>query len=208
VTAIDDIAAQRVLPVLRSASAEEAIATARACARAGMRVIELTLSTPDVAAATRVLAREGLTVGVGTLTDVTQVREAATAGASFVVSFAALTELIAAAAEYGLLAIPGAMTPTEVLHCLRAGAEVVKLFPARELSPSYLRDLRAVTPDLRAIVTGGIGPEDPRVAEWLAEGALAVGIGSALGSASVERDAEVERRARAALAQSSPTAGI
>ena len=193
------IQAQRVLPVIRSADADDAEATGRACARAGMNVVELTYSTPDVAIAVRRLASDGITVGLGTITEVEQVHQASAAGAGFAVSFANVPGLIEAAGEHGLTAIPGATTPTEVWSCLHAGAEVVKLFPARLLAPSYLGDLRALFPELRAIVTGGIGTTKAEVSPWLVAGALAVGIGSALGSASADGDAEVERRARAAV---------
>jgi 2-dehydro-3-deoxyphosphogluconate aldolase/(4S)-4-hydroxy-2-oxoglutarate aldolase len=199
---LERIAAQRVLPVLRSADAEDAMATARACAKAGMTVVELTRSTPGVDDAVRVLTDEGLVVGVGTVTEVREVHEGAKAGASFIVSFASLPEVVTAAREQGLTAIPGAMTPTEVWRCLQTGAEAVKLFPARLLGPPYLRDLRAVLPELRVIVTGGIGA-DSEVCDWLAAGALAVGIGSAIGCVRSDGAAEVTQRARAVLALAS-----
>jgi len=198
------IAGQGVVPVLRNADAEDAVATARAAAAAGMSVIELTCSTPGVEAAIAELAGEGLTVGLGTVTEPGQVERAAAAGAVFVVSFAAPPGVIEGAREVGLEAIPGAFTPSEVLAARRAGAAVVKLFPARLLSPAYLRDLRAVMPDLQAIATGGIGLDDGSIGEWLAAGALAVGLGSDLGTAAELGADGVTRRAREALAQAQP----
>lgn len=196
---VDEIAAQRIVPVIRTADADDAIATARACATAGMRVIELTHTTGDVERALEALRGAGLILGVGTVTDAGQVTAAANAGADFVVSFAAPEGMVRAANELGLVAIPGALTPTEVLACVDAGAAAVKLFPARAITPGYLRDLRTVLPGLRVLVTGGLAATAEGIGPWLDAGALGVGLGSALGTAAGAGAAEVERRARAAL---------
>jgi 2-dehydro-3-deoxyphosphogluconate aldolase/(4S)-4-hydroxy-2-oxoglutarate aldolase len=191
------IAEQRVLPVLRCPDPDDAVATSRACARAGMKVVELTRSTPGVESALRELRRDGLVLGLGTLSASDQVRPAARAGARFVVSFAAPQCMVESARLQGLTAIPGALTPTEVLRCVEAGAPAVKLFPARSVTPAYLRDLRTVLPELPVLVTGGVTPDGARA--WLDAGALAVGLGAHLGSASTHGEDEVERRAREAL---------
>lgn len=197
----EQIGAQGAFPVLRSASVEDAVATARAAAAAGMSVIELTRSTPGVEAAIAELAGDGLTVGLGTVTGPDQVEAAAAAGAAFVVSFAAPDRALERARELGLEAIPGTFTPSEALAARQAGAAIVKLFPARLLSPAYLRDLRAVMPELEAIPTGGIALDDGSIGAWLTAGALAVGIGSDLGGAATIGADAVTERAREALAQ-------
>jgi 2-dehydro-3-deoxyphosphogluconate aldolase / (4S)-4-hydroxy-2-oxoglutarate aldolase len=191
------IAAQRVLPILRTESAEDAIATARACAAAGVGVVELTRSIPDVDGALRELADDDLLLGIGTVTTADEVASSVAAGARFVVSFAHIPEVIAAAQVAGVPAIAGAFTPTEVLACTRAGAAAVKLFSARELSPGYVADLHAVMPEVELIVTGGIPVDGVR--PWLDAGAIAVGLGGALGTAAGVGEAEVERRCRAAI---------
>lgn len=195
------IGAQKVVPVLRSAGVENAIATARAAAGAGMQVVELTCSTAGVEKAIAELAGEGLTVGLGTVTRPDEVRAAAAAGARFVVSFGDPPGMTETARELGLEAIPGTFSPTEVLAAQEAGAAIVKIFPARVLGPAYLRDLRAVMPGLVAIATGGIALDDGSIGEWLAAGALAVGLGSDLGSAAAIGPEGVAERAREALAQ-------
>lgn len=197
--AIERIAAQRVVPVLRTADVEDAVATARACADAGMRVVELTRTTPDVEQALERLRDDDLVLGLGTVTHRDQVRDAARAGARFVISFAAPVGMVEVAHELGIVAIPGALTPSEIAACVDEGADAVKLFPARELSPAYLRDLHAVLPDLRATATGGLQATADSAGAWLAAGAIAVGIGSELGSVARDGVAEVCRRARAAL---------
>ena len=198
--ALERLAAQRVVPVLRSADTQDAIDTARACARAGMSVIELTHTTPDVEQAVSALADEDVVVGVGTITDAEQVRAAIAAGARFVVSYTLPAGMVQAAVELGVPAIPGALTPTEVAACLRAGAAAVKLFPARGLSPGFLRDVRAVMPELRAFVSGGLAASREEIQPWLRAGAIAVGLGSGLGTVAKVGTDEVERRARLALA--------
>jgi 2-dehydro-3-deoxyphosphogluconate aldolase / (4S)-4-hydroxy-2-oxoglutarate aldolase len=195
---MEQIGAQRVVPVIRCADAEDAVLTARAAAAAGMQVVELTLTTPGAHDALRELRGDGLTVGLGTLLRDDDVAPAVEAGAQFVVTFGCVPGLVAAAHEASVEAVEGALTPSEVLAADRARADAVKIFPARAVSPAYLRDLRTVLPDVRLLPTGGIEPGDVR--RWLDAGAWAVGLGASLGTvASVGAD-EVERRCRGALA--------
>jgi 2-dehydro-3-deoxyphosphogluconate aldolase / (4S)-4-hydroxy-2-oxoglutarate aldolase len=196
--ALERIEQQRVIPVLRTRDAEDAVATARACVRGGMGVIELTYSIPNVEEALVDLARdEGIVVGVGTVTAPAQVDASVDLGARFLVSYGFDPEVIASAVERGVPMIPGGLTPSEVAGCRRAGAAAVKLFPARLVEPSYIRDLRAVMPDLKVMVTGGIPSTPEGIRPWLADGAMAVGLGSALGTAADDGADEVERRCRA-----------
>ena len=196
--AIEELSRQRVLPVLRCADAEDTIATARAAAAAGCRLVEVTMSTPGVEAAIEPLVADGLIVAVGTVRDAADVPRLADAGASLVVSFWNPPGFVAAAADAGIPAIPAGFTPQELAQALAEGAAAVKLFPASLADPSYLPALRPLLPTLRLLVTGGVEPE--RVRPWLDAGALAVGLGSRLGTAATVGAAEVERRCRAALA--------
>jgi len=198
---LDQIASQRVLPVIRSTSVEDAVATARACAHAGMRVVELTRSVPDVDRALEQLRDDELTLGVGTIGAAAQVKEAAAAGARFVVSFTRPDGFVDRARQLGLTAIPGALTPSEVAACVADGADAVKIFPARLVTACYLQDLRSVLPSVPLVVTGGVGSSPGELATWLRAGALAVGLGGALGTVAGVGSDEVERRVRAALSQ-------
>ena len=197
-SALEALGRQRVLPVLRCADAADALATARATAAAGCRIVELTMSTPGVEDAIAPLVEEGLTVAVGTVRDAADVPRLAVAGASLVVSFWNPPGFVAAAAEAGITAIPGGFTAHELAAAHADGAMVAKLFPASLAGTSFLPALRPLLPELRLLVTGGIEPEG--VAPWLAAGALAVGLGGSLGTAGTVGAAEVERRCRAALA--------
>jgi Entner-Doudoroff aldolase len=197
-TAIDELARQRVLPVLRCSDAADALATARAAAAAGCHVVELTMSTPGVEDAIAPLVADRLVVAVGTVRDARDVARLADAGASLVVSFWNPPGFVAAADAAGIEAIPGGFTAHELAAAQADGATVVKLFPASLVGPAHLPALRPLLPELRLLVTGGIDPDG--VAPWLAAGALAVGLGSKLGTAGTVGAAEVERRCRAALA--------
>jgi 2-dehydro-3-deoxyphosphogluconate aldolase / (4S)-4-hydroxy-2-oxoglutarate aldolase len=198
VSAIEELGRQRVLPVLRCADADDTIATARAAAAAGCRVVEVTMSTPGAEDAISPLVADGLIVAVGTVRDARDVARLAELGASLVVSFWNPPGFVAAAAAAGIAAIPGGFTAHELAAAHADGAGVAKLFPASLAGPDFLPALRPLLPDLQLLVTGGIAPEG--VAPWLEAGALAVGLGSNLGTAATVGPAEVESRCRAALA--------
>ena len=200
-SAVEQLARQRVLPVLRCADAEDALATARAAAAAGCAVVELTMSTRNVEAAIAPLVEEGLVVAVGTVREAADVARLAGAGASLLVSFWNPPGFVAAATAAGIPAIPGGFTASELAAAAADGAAAVKLFPASPAGPEYLGALRPLLPEVRLLVTGGIEPDGVR--PWLDAGALAVGLGSKLGTVGTVGAAEVERRCRAALAAAS-----
>ena len=127
-------------------------------------------------------------VGAGTIRTLAQLHAAHAAGADFGVSPVLDASVMDAALAAGLPFVPGAYTPTEADGAWRAGATFVKLFPASSLGPQHLRELRGPMPEIETIATGGI--DAANAGAFLAAGAVAVGIGSAL----VRADA-AERRA-------------
>ena len=167
-----------------------------ALAEGGLTTVEVTLSTPGVFSAVERLSREGLHVGVGTITDAVAVDAAADAGAGFVVSFTSPRGFVAAAVARHVLAIPGAMTPSEAHSAAAAGASLVKLFPARVLGPEIVSDLRPLVEGVRFVATGGIPLTGEGVGSWMRAGAAAIGIGRALGEVGDVGAREVTRRAR------------
>ena len=194
----DAFAAQRVVPVLRDATADSALRTARAWISAGCTVIELTTSTPDVFSAARTLVNEGITVGIGTMRNREHVAMAADAGASFVLSFATFPALLEEAVARGITPIPGTATPTEVYESL--AAPIIKVFPAATLGIPYLEALRTVYPGIRTSVTGGITDDPVDAIAWLAAGAIAVGpAGSLLGTVDDLGQSALEAKIRAYL---------
>ncbi|HLN14872.1 MAG TPA: bifunctional 4-hydroxy-2-oxoglutarate aldolase/2-dehydro-3-deoxy-phosphogluconate aldolase, partial [bacterium] len=105
-------------------------------------------------------------------------RTAVEAGAQFLLSPALSPEMVEVARQHGVLAVPGAYTPTEVLAALHGGAELVKIFPAESGGPAHIRAILGPLPHARLLPTGGVRPDN--IGEWLGAGAAAVGIGSAL----------------------------
>ena len=203
-TVLEELVAQRIVPIVRCADADDAVETARALGAGGFRAVELTMSTPGLLAAVPPLVDDGLLVGVGTIRNADEVAPAVAAGAGFVVSFANPPGFVAAAADAGVPAVPGGLTPGEIASAQRDGPAAVKLFPASLVTPDYVRTLLVLEPSLRLLVTGGIEPTPESAGPWLEAGAAVVGVGAGLGTARSVGAAEVERRARMALATGRP----
>ena len=170
------ICARRVVAILRCA---EPARVGAAVIEGGVDVVEVPLNVPGALDAISSLsAIPGALVGAGTVMNAAAAQAALDAGARFLLSPVLVPEVVDAAHAAGAAAIPGAFTPTEIDACMRAGADLVKLFPADRLAPADLRTLLAALPDARLLPTGGITAAN--AAEWLAAGAVAVGVGGAL----------------------------
>jgi 2-dehydro-3-deoxyphosphogluconate aldolase/(4S)-4-hydroxy-2-oxoglutarate aldolase len=178
---LERLRAARAIAVVRARDGAEAVAVADALAAGGLAAIELTFTTPGVAEAlpeVRARLGERLLLGAGTITAAEHVRAAAEAGADFLVSPHLDPALLDEMLTSGLLAVPGVMTPSEVAAALRHGASVVKLFPASTVGVSHLKALLGPFPGLKVVPTGGISISS--AGEWLAAGAVAVGLGGEL----------------------------
>lgn len=176
---LERIQQQRVLPVLRLSSADAALVAAEKLLGQGLRVIELTATTPDWLNALQDLqtaSYDDALVGMGSVVDEATARAAVDAGAGFLVSPWSAPTVRAVAEGAGVPFLEGAFSPAEVA----AGAALgpVKLFPAHVGGPQMLRSLLALLPDAVVVPTGGIALDD--VAAWLSAGAHAVGVGSDL----------------------------
>ncbi|MBS1870452.1 MAG: bifunctional 4-hydroxy-2-oxoglutarate aldolase/2-dehydro-3-deoxy-phosphogluconate aldolase [Actinobacteria bacterium] len=170
------IAERRVVAILRCA---DPVAVGTAVIEGGVDVVEVPLNVPGALDAISSLsAMPGALVGAGTVMSAADARAALDAGARFLLSPVLRPEVVEAAHAAGAAAVPGAFTPTEVDACTRAGADLVKLFPADRLTPADLRTLLAALPDARLLPSGGISAAN--AAAWLAAGAVAVGVGGAL----------------------------
>jgi len=178
-SAVDEIRSARLVAILRRP--DDVDASVARLAAAGVRVVEITLDTEDaVGAIRRARDRGDLTVLAGTVREPTQVDVAVSAGAEAVVSPTLSLAVLERAAALGVPAIPGALTPAELEATWRAGAALVKLFPARLGGPRYVRHVLAPLPEIPLLVTGGVDAANAR--EFLEAGAVAVGVGSGLGS--------------------------
>ena len=149
----------------------------RAAARGGLRLLEITLTTPGALEVIGELSREeGLLVGGGTVLSRADARAVAAAGGRFALSPVFDTGVVDEAHALGLLAVPGAATPREILAAHRHGARLVKVFPAGALGgPGFLRAVRGPLPDVKLVPTSG--PTAQTIGEYVAAGAAAVGVG-------------------------------
>ena len=205
------LAEDRALAVVRAGSIPDAAGLAGALAAGGIRALELTFTTPDVLAhvrrAAEAAAEHGAAVGVGTVLTADQARAAIDAGARFLVTPGLRPEVAAVAAAAGVPFSLGAMTPTEVAQALDLGSAAVKIFPARQLGPVYLKDLQGPYPGIRLLPSGGIDATNAR--SYLDAGALAVCCGtSVVPPAAVEAGDwdDIAARAAAFTASLAPTA--
>jgi 2-dehydro-3-deoxyphosphogluconate aldolase / (4S)-4-hydroxy-2-oxoglutarate aldolase len=187
------IEAARCVGILRAASAADAVGAGRALVAGGLTVIEVAFTTPDAPAAIAELrsACPAALVGAGTVLDAAAAFAAVRACAQFLVSPLVSDEVLRAGHRYGVAVLPGAGTPTEISAAMELGADAVKLFPASSLGVGFLRSVAAAMPQVPFIPTGGIGAADAR--DWLAAGAVAVGIG---GDLTRGDPAGIEERAR------------
>lgn len=169
-----------VAPVIRTSSEATARRGVDILIEEGFDLFEITLTTPGALAIIRDLAgRDGLSVGVGTVLTADQGQEAIAAGATFVVSPAAVPGLGAICRAAGRPMALGAATPTEALRAHEDGAAFVKLFPAAQLGgPGFVKALRSVFPDIAFMPTGGIGPD--QIGAYLDAGAACLGMGGNL----------------------------
>ena len=171
------LAAQRLLPVLRSPSAAAAVDRTGQLLDAGCQVVELTTSTPDWDRALATLTADGRgLVGVGTLSTGEQAERAVGAGAAFLVTPFPAPQVREVATASGVTLVEGGYTPGEIAEA--AGRGPAKIFPAHVGGPRFLASLRAVLPGAVLIPTGGISVDE--VPAYLEAGAWAVGIGSGL----------------------------
>ncbi len=188
--------------ILRTREADAAAPAMDAAVRAGFRIVEFTLTTPDVYERIGEFSRrEGLVVGAGTVLTVEDARQAVEAGARFLVSPVVDEAVIEEAARLGVAVMPGVHTPTEMLRAHRAGAQLQKLFPAPGLGPAYVKACLGPLPFLHIVPTNGC--DATNAADWLAAGAHALGFVAPLfDAAEVLSGAtdKIEARARALLA--------
>jgi 2-dehydro-3-deoxyphosphogalactonate aldolase len=185
-SAIDDFrryfAECPLVAIIRGVTPEEAEATARALYEGGIRIIEVPLNSPDPLTSIRTIADTlgaNALVGAGTVLTVDDVEQVKQAGGRLVVSPNMNPDVIRATVDSGIVSCPGTFTPTEAFAAIRAGATVVKLFPAEGASPKVLKAMRAVLPqDATLLVVGGITPES--MGDWTVAGANGFGLGGGL----------------------------
>lgn len=175
-----------VIAIIRADSPARLLPLAEALYTGGVMAMEITMTTPGaletiaaIAECFRAIPQETRPlIGAGSILDPETARAALLAGAEFLVTPTTSVPTIRIANRYGTPIISGAYTPTEALHAYEQGADCIKIFPAENLGPSYIRNLLAPMPQLPLVPTGGVTIEN--LDTWVKAGSVAVGVGSAL----------------------------
>jgi len=171
-----------IIPVVRAKSSDEALKVVDAIQEGGITTIEITMTVPgaiDVMKEVNKRLGEDVLLGAGTVLDAETARSCILAGAKFIVGPCLNLELLKLCKRYSIIAIPGAMTPTEILTAWEAGADVVKVFPVSNLGgPSYIKAIKAPLPQILLNPTGGIDLTNAK--DFIKAGAAAISVGSSL----------------------------
>jgi 2-dehydro-3-deoxyphosphogluconate aldolase/(4S)-4-hydroxy-2-oxoglutarate aldolase len=190
-----------IIAIVRARQLNQVSPMFRALLQGGITAVEITMTTPHALEVIRQACDEfgeSCLVGVGTVLDPATCNAAINAGAEFVVTPICRTELVSVAHAADRAIMLGAYTPTEAQQAHEAGADFIKIFPADNLGPTYIKALRAPLPHLRIVPTGGVDLHNVR--EFFKVGCVAVGAGSSLVSSEILEKADwAELTQRAAL---------
>ncbi|MFP8952899.1 bifunctional 4-hydroxy-2-oxoglutarate aldolase/2-dehydro-3-deoxy-phosphogluconate aldolase [Natrialbaceae archaeon A-arb3/5] len=184
-----------VIAVLRGIDEDSIVPVSRALYEAGVGALEITAdgtrAAEKIAAVDRELEATDAVVGAGTVLDPASAQSMIDAGAEFVVSPHTDPEIIRTCNRLGVLVTPGVVTPTEAVTAMEAGADVLKLFPAKTVGPDHIGALQGPLGDVDIIPTGGVSAGN--VADYFDAGAVAVGAGGALIDTEAVADGNMEQ---------------
>jgi 2-dehydro-3-deoxyphosphogluconate aldolase/(4S)-4-hydroxy-2-oxoglutarate aldolase len=175
------IQATGVVAVIRLTDAAVGRDVAQALVDGGVTALEVTMTVPRAVALIEELSGvlpENCLFGAGTVLNAATAVDVMRAGARFVVGPVLRRDVIAACRERDVPVMPGCFSPTEILEAWDAGADIVKVFPATSLGPSFFKDMRGPLPHVKLMPTGGVTREN--AGDWIRAGAVAIGVGTAL----------------------------
>jgi 2-dehydro-3-deoxyphosphogluconate aldolase/(4S)-4-hydroxy-2-oxoglutarate aldolase len=178
---VKEIEASGIVAIIRLKDGAALPRVVEALAEGGVRALEITMTVPGAIEHIRQTAATlpaGFVLGAGTVVDAETALRVIDAGARFIVSPVFRPEIITASHSREVPVLPGCFSPTEILNAWDAGADLVKVFPATALGPTYLKDLRGPLPQVKLVPTGGVSIDN--AGDWIRAGAAAVGVGSAL----------------------------
>ncbi len=171
----------KLVAIIRGVPPHKVIDVAKALHQGGIKTLEITVDTPNVLQVIEQIREEfedELIVGAGTVLDAETARAAIMAGSQFIFSPTVDIDTIKLTKRYGVVSIPGAMTPTEILTAYENGGDIIKVFPATVLGPTYIKDIKGPLPHIPIMPTGGVNLEN--ISDYFQVGAVAAGLGSAL----------------------------
>lgn len=201
-TLLQQISENGIAAVIRGAKLDNIVPIAQALREGGVKTLEITVETPKVLSLIEKVSSEmgdEVIVGAGTVLDPETARAAIMAGSRFIFSPTVNVDTIKMAKRYGVVSIPGALTPTEILTAYEHGADLIKVFPANVFGPSYLKDLKGPLPHIPLMPTGGIDIHN--VGEYIKAGAIAAGVGSSLVNTKLEMNKEYYKKLKEKAAQ-------
>ncbi len=172
---------EKAVAVLRIPDAALFEPVAEALYNGGVKILEITMTVPDAIGLIKKASESlpgDMLLGVGSVLDAPTAQQAIEAGAQFVVSPIVKREVIEKSLEMGKPVMAGAFTPTEIQYAWELGSDIVKVFPANIVGMEFFKAVKAPMPHLKLMPTGGVTLTNGK--EWLAAGACAVGVGSAL----------------------------
>lgn len=178
-TVLSQILEHKIVAILRGMPPKEIMPVADALYAGGIRILEITLNSTEALPLIEQLSvafKGRMLIGAGTVLNTADAANAIAAGAAFLISPSLDIAVIKAAKDAGVVSIPGAYTPTEILSAHNHGADIVKVFPA--MDAAYIKNILAPLNHIRVMPTGGIDATNIR--SFAATGAVAFGIGSAL----------------------------
>jgi len=175
----------RLVAVIRTGSPEAGELAARAMAKAGVRLVEITLTIPDAYELITKLATDdamiasGAVIGAGTVLSGAQAEDALLAGARFLVSPALIPEMLEAARARDAMTMPGTMTPTEMVKAAELGADFIKVYPIATIGgPEFITNVRRALQHLPLVATGNVAYDE--IPAYFKAGVVGFGIGGPL----------------------------
>ena len=184
---IDRVLEKKIIVIVRGVYGEDCLSLAKALCCGGIEIMEVTFDqssednrkmTVDTIALLNRELGDKMAIGAGTVTTTAMAEEAALAGAKFIVSPNTDSEVIKKTVELGMVSMPGAMTPTEIMTAHTSGADFVKLFPVTSLGPAYVKAVRAPLNHVKLLAVGGVNEKN--AAEFIAAGVVGIGVGGNL----------------------------
>jgi len=179
-TTLSGILESKIVAIIRGANPTDVLKIAEALHKGGVKALEITINSPKALSVIEKVADEmgnEVLVGAGTVLDAETARSAISAGAKFIISPTVDMETIKMTKRYGMISIPGAYTPTEILYAYANGGDIIKVFPA-SAGAFYIKDIRGPLPHIPLMPTGGVNLDN--IYEYKEAGAVAYGIASAL----------------------------
>lgn len=173
------IVENKIIAIIRGANPVDVMHIAEALYEGGIRLLEITMNSAEPLLAIEQVADklgDQMVIGAGTVLDANMARDAVQAGATFILSPILDEQVIKVTKSLGIVSIPGAYTATEIYNAYKAGADIIKVFPAT--SPTYLKDIAGPLPQIPLLPTGGVTLDN--IGDFKKAGAVGFGIGSSL----------------------------